>query len=446
MKKERKPIVQKIEFDSVTREPITVQLKESDLELAPYQKPTITYEEHDIRGTSARQLVMKQVFGFETKNSSIDKRQKLFKNLFALLFVIVVVAVLAWTAFNDFGSGEHLPSWEEVDQIFSKTWRYLIYALLCLCGFYFFKALKLSLMCKSMTGKAHFKTCLETAICGIYYNNVTPFAVGGQPFEIYHLSKHGVHGGVASSLPIATYFLNQIAFVIIGLVCIFTYSKNRLHLPAEMVGVMPSLLNVAAIIGLCVSLIMPLLIILFSLMPRFTSRIMTFGLGVGNKLRLVKNPKKLAMKTYRTVIHNSRCIKKIASRPLVFIPSFLMSFLEHICGTSIAYFVLCFFGFNWGGGLLEWAQVFQICVLINIAISFIPTPGNAGAADLSFYLLFKTGLGLSGGKKFGGFAFPATITWRILSFYSTIAIGFVFTKYKKYSDRFKKKRKNQNEQ
>ena len=183
MKREKKTIIQKIEFDSVTREPITVQLTENDLPLPvqPEEKPA-TCEKHDINATSTRQLVMKQVFGFESKNSQIDKRQKLFKNLFATLFVIVVVAVLAWTAFNDFGSGERLPSWKEVDQIFSKTWRFLIYALLSLFGFYLFKALKLSLMCKSMTGKAHFKTCVETAIFGIYYNNVTPFAVGGQPF------------------------------------------------------------------------------------------------------------------------------------------------------------------------------------------------------------------------------------------------------------------------
>ena len=119
----------------------------------------------------------------------------------------------------------------------------------------------------------------------------------------------------------------------------------------------------------------------------------------------------------------------------MFISSFLLSFLEHLSGTSIAYFVLCFFGFNWGGGLIEWAQVIQICVLINVAISFIPTPGNAGAADLSFYLLFKTGLGLSGNEQVSGYAFPAMLVWRVLSFYSTIIIGFTFNKIKKRKDK-----------
>jgi uncharacterized protein (TIRG00374 family) len=210
-----------------------------------------------------------------------------------------------------------------------------------------------------------------------------------------------------------------------------------------MIGVMPTILNIAAIVGLSFSLIMPVIIILFSLLPRFTSKLVAGVLHIGNKLHIIKNPKATAMKTYKTVIHNSRCIKKIASRPVVFISTFLMSFLEHICGTSIAYFVLCFFGFNWGGGMVEWLQVVQLCVLINVAISIIPTPGNAGAADLSFYLLFKTGLGLSAGLQVSGYAFPAMITWRILSFYSTIIIGFAFTNLKKRSDR-RKKLKNVN--
>ncbi|MBR2871267.1 MAG: flippase-like domain-containing protein [Clostridia bacterium] len=440
--KPQDPIIQKIEFDSKTKEPITIQIRGEDLPETIVPEPEVK-EEHDFKNADHKQLVMKGVFGFEPNNSAIDKRQRFIKNLFSIIFVVVVVGVLVWTAINDFASGEPLPSWSEVWQTLSKNWYFLLLALLMLGGFYGFKALKLSAMCKSMTGKFHLKTCLETAVVGIYYNNVTPFAIGGQPFEIYHLSKHGVHGGVASSLPIATYFLNQIAFVIMGFAFVFMYTSNTLDIPSEMIGVMPTILNIVAIVGLSFSLIMPVIIILFSLLPRFTSKLVAGVLHIGNKLHIIKNPKATAMKTYKTVIHNSRCIKKIASRPVVFISTFLMSFLEHICGTSIAYFVLCFFGFNWGGGMVEWLQVVQLCFLINVAISIIPTPGNAGAADLSFYLLFKTGLGLSAGLQVSGYAFPAMITWRILSFYSTIIIGFAFTNLKKRSDR-RKKLKNVN--
>ena len=66
------------------------------------------------------------------------------------------------------------------------------------------------------------------------------------------------------------------------------------------------------------------------------------------------------------------------------------------------------------------------------AISFIPTPGNSGAADLSFFLLFEAVL-------VSGLAFPAMVVWRLFSFYSTIIIGFLFATFKKKSDLKKQK-------
>ena len=139
MKKEHQPIIQKIEFDSKTNEPVTIQIRGEDLPESITPEPEVT-EEHDFKKTDAKQLVIKGVFGFEPNNSAIDKRQRLIKNLFATLFVIVVVGVLAWTAINDFGSGEPLPSWKQVWAILSTNWYYLLIALLMLCGFYIFKA------------------------------------------------------------------------------------------------------------------------------------------------------------------------------------------------------------------------------------------------------------------------------------------------------------------
>ena len=81
-------------------------------------------------------------------------------------------------------------------------------------------------------------------------------------------------------------------------------------------------------------------------------------------------------------------------------------------------------------GFSEWLMVAQVCFILNAAISFTPTPGNSGAADLSFFSFFERGLAK-------GLAFPAMITWRLLVFYSFIIIGFIFASVKKKSDRKK---------
>ena len=427
MKKERKPIIQKIEFDEKTKEPIKIQLQGDEFAEQIVVEPPEVTDEHDfINNTSAKQMMMTQVMGIET-NTNVNKRQKIFKNLFALLFGIIVIAVLVFTAINDFTGGS-LPSWSEVGSIFAENWYWAIFAVLAVALYYIIKGLKLSINCKSVSGKFHFKTCMETAVVGLYYNNVTPLAVGGQPFEIYHLSKHGVHGGVASSIPITTYFFNQIAFVMISIVSIILFGTNKLHIPESMMGFAHVGIKTTAIVGIILCAIVPILVVFFSLLPRFTSKLVAGVLFIGNKLRLVKNPKATAMKTYKTVIHNARCIKKLATKPLVFSSLFLLSFLEHISFSSLPFFIMNFFGFETTNGILGWLQIVQITLILYCAISFIPTPGNAGAADLSFYALFSAGL-------LPGFAFPAMLSWRVLSFYSTIIIGFIFINVKKRADK-----------
>ena len=134
----------------------------------------------------------------------------------------------------------------------------------------------------------------------------------------------------------------------------------------------------------------------------------------------------------RTVIHNSKCIKKFATTPVSFIVSFLLSVAEWCATCSIAYFTLRFFGFEIEnvGGMMEWLQITEMCLILYAAISFIPTPGNSGAADLSFYALFQV-------KLMAGLAFSAMVVWRVLSFYSFIIIGFIFTTLRKKSEQKK---------
>ena len=116
-------------------------------------------------------------------------------------------------------------------------------------------------------------------------------------------------------------------------------------------------------------------------------------------------------------------IKKFAKNPVALITTLLISIGENFTLCSIAYFTLKLFGYvnENANGFMEWLQIVQLSIILYASISFIPTPGNSGAADLSFYLLFTVGV------SFAGLAFSAMVLWRILSYYSYIIIGFIFT-------------------
>ena len=424
-KKKGEILVTKIEIDENTNEPKIVEVPEKEY-ITPI--PKADFVEMKSSKSTSKQMTVEKVFGYK-KEENVNKRQKLFKNVVTLLFGLFVIGSLLFTAYKDFlAPGKEFPKLWQLKQIFLSGWLFFLCAVVCLVLAFIFKGLKMSIMCKSMTGKFHFKTSVETGIIGTYYNNVTPFALGGQPFEIYHLSKHGVHGGVASSIPIASFFLNQLAFVILGIVSLFMFNRNMLGAPSNIMNAFPAIYNVLAIIGLICCIFVPLLVIVFSFLPRVGAKLVHLVITVGSKLRVIKNPKETAQKTIKTVVHNAHCLKKIAASPTVFILTFIISFLENLANASIAYFTLKAFGFNlnmhW---FTEWLLVVEICFILFASITFIPTPGNSGAADLSFYLLFEAGL-------LAGLAFPAILVWRGISFYSTILIGFVFARYKKKSD------------
>lgn len=440
-KKKDVPIVSKIEIDKKTAEPIITKLSPKELLALQHQEEEVVIEKSDFveHATSkgiGKQIAMSRLGIKPQKNANISHRQKVFKNIFTISFIVILLGVFGFTIYNDFFTGKPLPSWDAITSLLSRGSLFLIMAILCVAIYYLLKGLKLAVMCKKLTGKFHLRTCIETGVIGLYYNCITPLAVGGQPFEIYHLSKHGVHGGTASSLPIIAFFTNQFALVILGIIAIALFQTNALGIDPALLGIFPTIISVMAIIGMSLCMIMPLMVVVFSLMPKTGARLVSFAIRLGGKLKLIKNPEDAIVKTVKSLFNNAKSIKKIAKSPLLLIITMLLSFGEQLANFSLAFFTLRAFGYPANGlqnlhWLQEWAQITQLAILLSVAVSFIPTPGNSGAADLSFYLLFESSL-------IAGFAFPAMLVWRGLSFYSFIIIGFVFATIKKKLDNRKK--------
>lgn len=429
MTKKKKTIgLRKIEIDSETAEPMIVGVEEEYVSaaVAEAEKTVKAQAEKDKQTSIGKQIVMSKFLGISEKDKTIDRRQKFFKRLVSVIFLVLVVGVLAYTFYVDFfraGEGKQAVSWSDLIGNFENTWYFLILAIVSLFLSYLFKGVKLSVICKSQTGKWHFKTCFETGVIGHYYNYVTPLAVGGQPFEIYHLSKHGVHGGVAASMPIIAFFLSQFAFVSLGIVSLVFFNGNILNIEQEFVINFPPIFNVLAIIGLFGCIAMPALVLIFSMLPRIGAKLVKWCTTLGGKMKIIKDPKKTEYKTLKTIVHNSVCIKRFAKNPIALITTLILGAGETFALCSIAYFTLKLFGYDNANasGFMEWMQIVQLSIILYASVSFIPTPGNSGAADLSFYLLFTVGV------KFAGLAFSAMVLWRILSFYSYIIIGFIFT-------------------
>ena len=72
-------------------------------------------------------------------------------------------------------------------------------------------------------------------------------------------------------------------------------------------------------------------------------------------------------------------------------------------------------------------SIFAYC-----AITVIPTPGSAGAAEGAFYIVFSS--------LTGGFLFWGTMLWRFCIYYLSLISGFTITMYQ-YAKASRKEKK-----
>lgn len=336
-------------------------------------------------------------------------KTKVFKIVFYTVFFLFCGGALAYTGYQDL-SKEKLLSFADIFILIGRNWYYLLLAVFSMFCVYLAKAMKKAFMLKNITGKFRFGLGFKTAMVGVFYDNITPLGSGGQPFEVYYMAKHGVDAGKATAVPITSLFFRQITFVGLTLAALIVSPLSTLPATYSL-----------AIIGVIFAFVIPLLIMLFSLMPKTTSRIVAFFIAFLSKLKIVKNREVALKKSIRLIKNNANTIKMMSKKPITLFALIIFGIAEHVANASIVYFTLRTFGYDIPnlGGIYEWFEIFWISMTLYSAISFVPTPGNAGMSELTFHAVFT-------GRLLGGAGFTAMLTWRILSYYLFIAIGAIF--------------------
>lgn len=333
------------------------------------------------------------------------KRSGKKKVIFFLIFFLICGASLAVTAVSDF-SGDVLPL-SEILATIGSNWFYLIIAVACCLLVLFFDWLKTVCLMYGFRRKTHWKMCAEVAVITKFYDYVTPFGAGGQPFAAYLMTKRGIDGGTSTAVVICAFLLQQFAFILLCILSmIFSF---HLITPAT---------KVLAFVGLAFYVVVPVTVVVFSVMPKATTKIVSGIIRLCGKIKLVRDPDKTIRKAMGVVSRNSKCLRSIGKHKGAFTLATLCAFAAQFSMFSVAYFTLKTFGYDLPdvNGFREWLDLSQIVCILYAAVAFIPTPGNAGASEISFYFIFANNLA-------GGSGFTAMLIWRVLSYYMYIIIG-----------------------
>lgn len=352
----------------------------------------------------------------KTKQENPDKPKKKWKlAIFWTTLILVSLGAIVFTMLNDF-LGTSVVANDTIAGQLRQNWWWLILAVL---------ALIVGLLCRSMiyaamiylfTGKTRPKLSMSVTLVGTFYDKVTPLGTGGQAFQIYHLQKQNLPEGAAIAVPVMEYIIGRIAFVMLSITAIIL---NALNVFGTEVSIVIGI-YIMAIIGVVLNLCLPFLLFVSLFSKRACRKITKFVVRVAKFFRLTKSPSRMYTNIMTKLEANISCMKLVLRRKWLLLWVMVCSIGAALAFASIGYFVIKAFGFTtehgWG-----WGEIVVINLLIMNAVSFFPTPGGAGMADLSFYLVYSSYL-----APFAlGAGAIATLIWRLISYYSLVLIGFI---------------------
>ncbi len=340
----------------------------------------------------------------EEEKKRKKKRNTIVGNILFLLINAVIVTVLV--VIED-RSGEKV-SGAEAMALFGQNWYWTVLAFLMFFVMCFADTAVFSLLIKKTGKKDNLALSLEVSFLGRYYDRITPWSIGGEPFQIATLMSGGLSAGDSSSVTMSRHIVRffSTAVVVIGILVGSRITTN--------IYVM-----VVAILSILGGLVIPSFMLLCAFKPSIGLKIGEGAIKLLHKMKIIKNYEKQMEKMKEEVNKFLGGIKYLSTNKIAILLIAVAAIVELFATNSIPYFVMK----GLGNAAVTYWHTLVLCIFVNYSSSFAPTPGGAGIAELSFYAIFAAYVA-------DGYLFWAVLFWRIAIFFMPVFLGFFIQTYK----------------
>ena len=249
---------------------------------------------------------------------------------------------------------------------------------------------------------------------GKYYDNITPFASGGQPFQIHYLHKKGFSGGESTAVIFIKFCFNILIWLAICL-CLMVFNRGALDVYVAD-DTQRRLFVVLGWIGFAINCSIPVVIIAFAVFPKLMETLTRWFLALGYKLKIVKSRDAVVIKAKRIAKDFRAAFVIMIHKPLHAVGLALICVCEQFLSIMLPYLVVV----AMAGATIEpnvqlMFAIMTMNVYVSMSVTAVPTPGNSGALETAFSLVLTS--------VAEGVLFWTVFGWRFLSYYSFILIG-----------------------
>ena len=330
------------------------------------------------------------------KDMTIKKKSNL-KMLRNLIFFILLIVFTFWFIFKDQDINEIFKAIRNVNLI------YVLMGLICMFFTYIIESYNVRNILVSLgEKKLSIIKALKFTWIGFFFSAITPAASGGQPVEIYYMTKDKIssaNGTMAMLLQLCSF---QIATILISIISVII-NPNILRNGMIWFYLLGVLLN-----GIVLSF---MLVAIFS--KKITKKLVNIFIKIIKTLK-VKNIEIKKKKILESLNQYNESAKFIKKNKTEFIKSILRVLVQVICFHSIPFFTYKAFGLSG----YSYIELLTIQSVFFISVSSLPLPGAVGISETLFLKIFGR---VFGRKILNG----AMLINRFISFYFYVLLSMI---------------------
>jgi uncharacterized protein (TIRG00374 family) len=294
-----------------------------------------------------------------------------------------------------------------INEIINVNIFWLVISFLLALSFWFFKAIATTRIANIFKKDYSIKQGMRLVLETNFFHAITPFAVGGQPYEIYSLKKSKLKITEATNVSIVNFIVYQIALVLLGIIAI-VYNHHFVLLKEN------DLLKNLVVIGFLVNFIVIVALFLLTCTKKINKILMKFIIKVLNKIHLVKN-KDEKIKQFNEYLNEFHQGAKILLHDKKL---FIKLIFVHFIGLISSYLIPLTLAYAMGISSYTGIEAIVLSSYVMLIGAFVPIPGGTGGLEYGFMTFYGSFIK---GSKLNAIM----LLWRFITYYFAMILGAI---------------------
>lgn len=345
-------------------------------------------------------------------------KKQMISNIILILAITILVGIVIFSL-EDFGS--------VINVIKYTKYQYILIALGLLIVYFLLWPLTVIILTRLRTKEIKRRDIFLIGSTEHFFNGITPFSSGGQPFEVYAFSQKGIKARDSTGILMMNFISFMIATNTFAIASLFFYKSF-----------MSKMSNFAAvtIIGFSMNFLVLVIIFLFGISKKFSSLIVKLA-----KLFAKIKPLKKLIESKIPLLEEyidgvQEAFKNLMKHKFHFLLCYLINVVKMAVYYAIPFFILL--SLNVDVGINDLTYVMLGTSFATTMVVFLPTPGSSGGIEFAFKSIFAS-LGVDSIVATSGM-----LLWRAITFFFPLVLSFIC--YMIFVGKLKRENKNKKEE